>query len=71
MPSDERRDFTVVVRVVYPMAVSEDDLDQHYEGSTLAAAHSLIGTERRLPKNYTVIQCGFTTERGEKWLANT
>lgn len=59
---DVRKDFVVEIRVVYPNAVSQHDLECAFEGSTKACAHSLIGIARQLPKDYKVTVAGFAVK---------
>ena len=59
---DEQQDFVVEIRVVYPKALSQQELKEWYQGSTEAAAHSLIGTAQQLPKDYKVVVAGFAGE---------
>lgn len=64
---NERKDFVVEVRMVFPRSVSRADLREIYKGSTLAAAKELIGTERRIPKDFIVTVAGLADE-GKRYL---
>lgn len=63
----KRKDFVVEVRMVFPKAVSRAELREIYSGSTLDCAISLIGTERRIPKDFRVVVAGVADD-GSRYL---
>ena len=55
---NDRRDFVAEVRMVFPKSVSRAELRDIYKGSTIECAKSLIGTERRIPKDFKITVAG-------------
>lgn len=64
---NERQDFVVEVRMVFPKSVSRFDLYQTYKGSTSACAKDLLGAERRIPEDFIVTVAGFAND-GKRYL---
>lgn len=63
----DRKDFVVEVRMVFPKSVSRAELREIYKGSTSECAKSLIGTERRIPKDFKVTVAGLA-DNGNRYI---